>query len=178
MSIREIFMRTNTFIQHYIQKLIRPNDLVVDMTLGNGNDAAFLATLTDRVIGFDISQEAIDNSSKRLPAEVKLIKDSHHNVDRYINEPVRLFIFNLGYLPNSQNISVTGANTSLCAIKKAYQLLADGAYLIITFYKGHPGGLEEYQLLKAYIQNNDFNIVGIYRSYDHCLEPETYIIRK
>lgn len=178
MSIREICMRTNAFIQHYLKQLIRPGDLVVDMTLGNGNDTAMLATLTDRVVAFDIAKEAIVKSRQRLPSGVRLINDSHHHVDRYIKEAVRLFIFNLGYLPNSETPSVTNAQTTLEAVTKAYELLAEGGYLIITFYKGHPGGLTEYQLMKSYLYNNGFKKVAVYRSYDHLLEPETCIIRK
>lgn len=48
-------MRTNTFVHKYLKGLINKEDIVVDMTVGNGNDTLLLCQLAKEVIGFDIN---------------------------------------------------------------------------------------------------------------------------
>ena len=172
-------MNNNTFVHKYLKTLVAKDDLCVDMTLGNGNDALFLASLSKRVVGFDISEEAIRNSKEKLKAhpEVLLIKDNHINVGKYLTEKARLFIFNLGYLPRSNQKTITKASETLIAFRKAYELTADDGYLIITFYTGHPGGKDEYYLLSSYFENNGIYIQERYRQ-DKPGSPITFIIRK
>lgn len=172
-------MRTNTFVSSYISSLVSGSDICVDMTAGNGNDTLFLSKLARKVYAFDISEEAIRNTGKKITTDnVILINDDHANVDRYICEKVRLFVFNLGYLPGSDESAVTRAESTLSAFRKAYDLLDDNGYIVMTFYKGHAGGLSEYQFMNTYFMENDISIVSGYRSYDHDLEPETVVIRK
>ena len=159
-------MNNNTFVHKYIKSLIDKEDVTVDMTIGNGNDTFLLAQLSKKVYGFDISSEAIINTNKRIKDfdNVTLIKDNHINVDKYVKEAVRLFIFNLGYLPNSEDKTITKKDDTLLAFKKAYNLLEDNGYIIITFYLGHKGGKEEYYLLDSYFQNNNISILEKYKS--------------
>lgn len=172
-------MNNNTFIHKYIKPLISKDDICVDMTLGNGNDTLFLSSLAKKVIGFDIAIEAINNSKEKLKDvdNVILINDNHINVDRYVKEKVKLFIFNLGYLPHSQNDTITKADETLIAFKKAYDLLKTKGYIIITFYLGHRGGKDEYYLLDDYIKKNRIPIMETYRQ-DKNNSPITYIIKK
>ena len=172
-------MNNNTFIHKYIKPLVSKDDICVDMTLGNGNDTLFLSSLAKKVIGFDIAIEAINNSKEKLKDvdNVILINDNHINVDRYVKEKVKLFIFNLGYLPHSQNDTITKADETLIAFKKAYDLLQIKGYIIITFYLGHRGGKDEYYLLDNYIKKNRIPIMETYRQ-DRTNSPITYIIKK
>ena len=172
-------MNNNTFVHKYISSLINDRDICVDMTAGNGNDTLFLANISKHVYAFDISQEAIIRSRKRLAEKhnVTLICDSHVNIDKYIKDKIRLFIFNLGYLPNSDELRITKADDTLVAFKKAYDLLEEGGYTIITFYIGHRGGKDEYYLLDDYIKKNRFQLLETYRQ-DRIESPITYIIRK
>ncbi|MDO4198922.1 MAG: class I SAM-dependent methyltransferase [Erysipelotrichaceae bacterium] len=94
-----------------------------------------------------------------------------------MKEKCDMFIFNLGYLPNSDELSVTDKETSLIAFKKAYDLLKENGYIIITFYLGHPGGKEEYQLIDEYIKDKNLNVLETY-SQDKTDSPVTYIIKK
>ena len=132
-------MNNNTFVHKYIKTLIDKDDITVDMTCGNGNDTLFLSTYSKLVYAFDISKLAIENTNKRINSKnnVVLINDSHCNIDNYIKEKVKLFIFNLGYLPNTDIVSITNAKDSLIAFKKAYALLKDNGYIVITFYLKH-----------------------------------------
>ncbi|MBO4920249.1 MAG: class I SAM-dependent methyltransferase [Erysipelotrichaceae bacterium] len=172
-------MNNNTFVHKYIRSLIHPEDLTVDMTAGNGNDTLFLSELSKEVIAFDISAEAIRRTKERIKERnnVALIHDSHVNVDRYVNRKVRLFIFNLGYLPHSEETTPSKADDTLLAFQKAYELLEENGYIVITFYLGHRGGKDEFYLLDGYIRKNRFQITETY-SQNKIDSPVTYIIRK
>jgi len=172
-------MNNNTFVHKYIRSLIGKDDVVADLTAGNGNDTLFLSSLAGHVYAFDISPEAIRKTRKRLgdADNVTLICDSHSNLDQYIKEEIHLFVFNLGYLPHSDTLSVTKADSTLSAFIKAYELLENGGYIVITFYFGHSGGKEEFLLMDSYIKKNRFHIIEIY-SQDKADSPLTYILRK
>lgn len=172
-------MNNSTYIHKYLRNLISRKDTVVDMTLGNGNDAFFLCARAGKVYGFDISETAIARSRERLKDfdNIVFINDDHCNVERYIKEKCRLFIFNLGYLPNSDHSSVTRAESTLPAFRKAYDLLQEGGYLVITFYFSQPGGPSEFSVVDGYIARNKIPVVDMYRQ-DRYHSPLTYIIRK
>lgn len=172
-------MNNNTFVHKYIKTLIHENDICVDMTVGNGNDTLLLAKSCKYVYGFDISKQAISNTQEKIKDfdNVKLINDSHDNIDLYNIKDIKLFIFNLGYLPHSDETSITKKDTTLSAFKKAYNLLTDNGYIIITFYLGHPGGKDEYYLLDNYIKEKNLLILEKYRQ-DKIDSPITYIIKK
>lgn len=173
-------MNNNTFVHKYIKTLINKDDIVVDMTTGNGNDTLFLCSLAKKVYGFDIQNEAINNTSIKVKdyKNVVLINDNHANVDKYIKEKIKLFIFNLGYLPNSESKLVTNKYDTLEAFKKAYDLLEKDGYLIITFYIGHKGGKDEYYYLDQYINSKKILVLEKYKENKNILEPITYIIKK
>lgn len=173
-------MKNSTFVHKYISSLIDENDIVSDMTVGNGNDTLLLCKLAKKVYGFDIQEEAITKTKEKTKEynNLILVKDNHTNVDLYIKEKIRLFIFNLGYLPNSDSKVITKKDETLIAFKKAYDLLDDNGYIVITFYLGHIGGKDEYYLLEKYIKNNKLNIVEIYKENKQLNEPITYIIKK
>ena len=172
-------MNNNTFVHKYVRSLIRKDDIVVDMTAGNGNDTLFLSALAGKVYAFDISKEAIDRCKEKLQGvgNVMLIHDSHAYFDRYVDGPVRLFLFNLGYLPNGTSPSVTKADETLKAFRKAYSRLKEYDYIVITFYLGHLGGKDEFYLLDGYIKKNRIPVLETYRQ-NKIDSPVTYIIRK
>ena len=172
-------MNNNTFVHKYIKTLISKDDITVDMTCGNGNDTLLLASLSKQVYGFDISEEAINNTKERIKEydNCILINDNHTNIDKYVKQKVRLIVFNLGYLPHSDNTSITKADETLIAFRKAYDLLEDNGYIIISFYIGHIGGKDEFYLLDKYIKENKFLILETYRQ-DKINSPITYIIKK
>lgn len=172
-------MNNNTFVHKYIKSLIKKDDICIDMTLGNGLDAQLLASLSNKVYGFDISEIAIGKSKERLNKynNIEYILDNHINVDKYVKEKVNLVIFNLGYLPHSNKQIITKKDETLLALKKAYALLKENGYLIITFYLGHIGGKDEYYKVMDYILKNNFLILEKYRQ-DKIDSPISYIIKK
>jgi hypothetical protein len=171
-------MNNSTFVHKYAAPLIDKDDICVDMTAGNGNDTLFLCKRAKKVYAFDISEEAIRKTSQRVEDydNVVLINDSHVNLDKYVKEKIRLFIFNLGYLPKADSYSVTEAGETLKAFRKAYELLEKDGYIIITFYLGHRGGKDEYYLLKKYFEDNSIIIQESYVQ-DKPDSPVTVILR-
>ena len=172
-------MNNNTYIHKYLETLIGKDDICVDMTAGNGHDTFYLASRCKKVYAFDISELAIERTAKRVEDfdNVILINDNHINVDRYLHQKARLFIFNLGYLPHSNETVITKAEETLIAFTKAYQLLEDKGYIVITFYLGHKGGHGEYYLLEDYIIKNRLQITEVY-SQHKLNSPLTYFIKK
>lgn len=149
------------------------------MTMGNGNDTLFLCQRARKVYAFDISEEALVNTKKKLEGydNYKLILDSHANSDKYIKEKCDLIIFNFGFLPNGKKYSVTEKHSSLIAVKNAYKQLRDNGYLVISFYIGHKGGKEEFYLIDEYIRQEKMFVLEKYRQ-DGVDSPITYIIKK
>lgn len=172
-------MNNNTFVHKYIKPLIDKDDICVDMTLGNGNDALLLCGLAKKVYGFDISKKAVDNSKQKLSEcdNIEFINDNHINIDKYISDEISLAVFNLGYLPHSEDTNITKAEETLLAFKKVYSLLKDNGYIVITFYVGHKGGKQEYYLLDDHINKNRLLLLETYRQ-DKIDSPITYIIKK
>ncbi len=135
----------------YARKVVRNGDTVVDATCGNGHDTLFLAGLvgnTGKVYAFDIQKEALGNTRKMLMdgGMVKrciLIPDGHENMHRYISEPVKLVMFNLGYRPGGDHSICTTGETTLRAIHAALDLLVVNGLIILVIYHGGDTGFEE-----------------------------------
>lgn len=146
-----------------IKKVVSIGDVVVDATMGNGNDTLFLADLvgpTGKVYSFDIQEKAILNtkeklSSKNLLSRVELIKDGHQNMDLYIKEPVKAVMFNLGYLPGGDHSISTKGETTVAAIKKAMRLICLNGLISIVVYHGGDTGFEEKEAVLSFIKTID-----------------------
>lgn len=144
---------------NYIQK----GSIVLDATVGNGNDTLDLARLvTDsgKVYGFDIQSIAIENTKDLLTQNqvedrVILIEDSHENIDKYIFEPLDFALYNLGYLPKGDKEIKTKPSSTVTSIGKTLKLLKDNGILLVVSYIGHPGGLKEMKALENYLQGLD-----------------------
>lgn len=145
-----------------IDRYVKDGDIVLDATVGNGNDTILLAEkvgISGRVYGFDIQKIAINNTislleSKNLNENVILINEDHFKIDKYIDENLNFIIYNLGYLPKGDKSIKTKASTSIGSIEKSLNLLDYNGLLIITVYTGHAGGLEE----KIAIENLIINL--------------------
>lgn len=151
--------------QKAIAAAIRPGDLVVDATLGNGHDCCFLAHLvgpSGLVLGFDIQKEAIDASRQRLETaglmgQVCLIQDSHANLASHLpqGKPLAGAMFNLGYLPGSDKGCITRPESTLAGLGACLAHLKPGGCISLLAYLGHAGGAEEYEALRAFLATLD-----------------------
>lgn len=146
-----------TLAKSYWRSHLKPGDIVIDATCGNGNDTLFLSqhVLSDpesAVFAFDIQPEAIQNTEsllkQRLSADhfrrVLLHRRSHLELSAvpYPFSP-RLVVYNLGYLPGGNKAITTRTEATLESIKMSLQLIADDGALSITCYPGHAEGEKE-----------------------------------
>lgn len=149
------------YCHRLLASFARTDSCCIDFTAGNGNDTLFLAKLcpAGRVYGFDIQPAALETASLLLSenniSNVELILDNHHNFDHYLSGPYDLGVFNLGYLPGSDQIITTLPETTLPAVNKALQFLNKKGLLVIVCYINHPGGREEANLVEALLMNLD-----------------------
>lgn len=135
--------------------------VIVDATAGNGKDTLFLARNAQpraQIWAFDIQQQAIEATrnllmQQRISASIHYVLDSHSNLDYYLNQPIDIIMYNLGYLPGGDHAVTTQASTTLIAMKKSLALLSKRGLMMVVVYPGHPAGREEYEVLSAFFSN-------------------------
>mgnify|MGYP000544377147 FL=1 len=117
----------------FLAEVLDASAVAVDATMGNGNDTAFLAQHAKKVYAFDVQEQALKSTKERLEKQAisnaQLILDGHQNLDKYVSEPIRAAIFNLGYLPSADKTVITKPDTTLVAIEKILERLEIGGRL-------------------------------------------------
>lgn len=145
------------FAHDIINDKVSSNDICVDMTIGNGNDTLLLCKKAKFVYGFDIQNKAIENTDNLLKENnlknYKLILKSHSEIDSYINEKIKLFIYNLGYLPKGDKQITTLYETTLLSLNKALYLLDNKGIIILVVYPGHEQGSIESIKVIEFVSN-------------------------
>lgn len=130
------------------------NKVAIDMTLGRGNDSLYLQDKFKKVYAFDIQLEAIENAKQRLDLnKVEIIYDNHQNVDLYVEENVKLVIYNLGFLINGDQSISTNHSSTINSLNKVISLVEKKGLVIIVVYPGHENGKKESLYLDEYIKN-------------------------
>ncbi|EOL49014.1 tRNA (mnm(5)s(2)U34)-methyltransferase [Enterococcus caccae] len=148
------------FSHTLLKEIIQEGDTVVDATMGNGNDTAFLAQLVGSrglVYAFDIQKQALQNTEKRLvesgiKAQVRLLHQGHETIATAIpkDTSLRAAIFNLGYLPKSDKQIITKPDTTKQALDALLARLESKGRIILVVYYGHSGGESELMLVQDY----------------------------
>lgn len=184
MARRNTFQGFRKSIQNKVNQLIiknvKSNDLVIDATIGNGHDSAFILPLipNGHLYGFDIQEDAIINTKKVLKqTNYTLFNVSHeYMLDTLkLENKISLIIFNLGYLPNSDKKIKTNYNSTIKAIKDSLQLLNNKGIILITVYPGHKEGLEESIKINEFLKDIEHSI---YRNTDNPDAPYLIEIKK
>ncbi|MCO4613669.1 SAM-dependent methyltransferase [Streptococcus infantarius subsp. infantarius] len=143
----------------FLAEVLDDGAVAVDATMGNGNDTAFLAQHAKKVYAFDVQEQALKSTQERLEKQAisnaQLILDGHQNLDKYVSEPIRAAIFNLGYLPSADKTVITKPDTTLVAIQKILERLEIGGRLAIMIYYGHEGGDMEKDAVLEYVNQLD-----------------------
>lgn len=153
--------RVTNFAQYIMSEKINEGSVVVDATMGNGNDTLFLAELIGtegKVYAFDIQAIAIENTMRKITInkldsyDIKLINDSHENIENYVLDSIDGAMFNLGYLPKGDHSIITKGESTIKGIKSAIKLLNPGGIISIIIYYGHEGGNEEKEEVIRFLQ--------------------------
>ncbi|WIF94725.1 tRNA (mnm(5)s(2)U34)-methyltransferase [Caminicella sporogenes] len=152
-----------------IKKVVKSGDVVVDATIGNGNDTVFLCNLvgdSGKVYGFDIQKKAVMTTIKKLEMEnvidrAVIIEGGHENIDKYVKEEVSAIMFNLGYLPKADHNITTKYNTTIEAIKKGIKVLKLNGVMTIVVYPGHKEGFEEKIKLLEFLEKIDQKYINV-----------------
>lgn len=154
-----ILHRVLPVAKRLISERVQPGEMVVDATAGNGNDTLFLAELvgdSGKVFAFDIQQQALDTTRQHLgdlAGRTSLVLDSHANVRQYVSGEIGGAMFNLGYLPYSEDQSIiTKPSSTIAALDALLGLLKKTGIITITVYDGHEGGSEERDALLEYVK--------------------------
>ena len=103
----------------------------IDSTMGNGYDTLWLCELvgeSGKVYAFDVQQEAVNNTAKRLEnagvrERANLFCMGHERMLEAVEEPVDAVLFNLGWLPGAEHGVTTQTETTLKAVEAALTLL-------------------------------------------------------
>lgn len=147
-----------------IQSVVKQGDTVVDATMGNGNDTAFLAELVGlqgKVFSFDIQPVALERTKKLLEQRgllerVVLLNDGHENMDAYVSgQQVSTVMFNLGYLPKGDHSIATRPDTTIKAIQKSLELLILNGIVSIVVYYGGDSGFDEKEKVISFLSTLD-----------------------
>lgn len=143
--------------QHWKQ-ILKPTDTAIDATCGNGKDTLRLAQLLPqgKVIGIDIQEQATQNTALRVSQHserVYLFCQSHAAFPQMAYEnPIKLIVYNLGYLPGGDKKLTTKVFSSLESIQKALELISDDGAVSVTTYPGHPEGALEHQAIQEFFR--------------------------
>jgi tRNA A58 N-methylase Trm61 len=151
--------------QSWVREHVRPGDIVIDATAGNGSDTLFLARTVGSnglVYAFDIQSEALEQTQSKLEsaldqaslAPVYLIHAGHEEMSDRISldheGQIAAVMFNLGYLPGASSPIITEAETTLPALESALRLLSGGGLITVVVYPGHKGGEREAAAAEAW----------------------------
>jgi 16S rRNA G1207 methylase RsmC len=177
-------------VDYYNKLLIKQLDsprIIVDATVGNGNDALRLAQEFPEslIFGFDIQEKALKSTEELLKqnniSNVKLILDSHSNIHSYVMEPIDLVVFNLGYLPRSDKELHTRSKDTISAIESCLARLTGNGLIMITAYPGSIRGEVEDIDLQNFICSLDqlfWDVTMIQMMNQRKKPPVLYIIHK
>lgn len=127
-------------------KVAQPGDWAIDATCGNGHDTLFLVDHFAGVIGLDVQEKALENT-KNLVGDKALLFCQSHETFPLLPYPIRLVVYNLGYLPGADKSFTTQVQSTLTSVTNALGLILPGGLVSITCYPGHPEGQREEEAL-------------------------------
>lgn len=183
-----LFGRIIETVKQLIQAELGSISVAVDATMGNGNDTLFLSDFVGdqgKVYAFDVQESAIEATKKRLDEEgvvnVALIHDGHEHMADYVDEPVDLIMFNLGYLPKGDHKIITAPESTCQAIDVGLRIMKVGGLLTVISYYGHPGGQTEKSAVKRLLTSLDpdnYDVMEMNAINKRKCPPIIYVVRK
>lgn len=174
-------LRVTSFVHQFIKNTFTKPSTILDLTLGNGNDAYFCLQKGHRVIGFDVQSLAIERSEVKCHAYPNHVfhQLDHALLDTVIYEHLDGVLMNNGYLPNGDEHITTSLSSSLLALEQSIALMRPLAYMIVTLYRKQVGGLTESEGIEAYLrQNKKLRFDQSYTYTNDDLAPLVLIFQK
>lgn len=130
------------FAHFLLDQAIRPGDVVIDATVGHGDDTLFLAERVanfGQVYGFEIQKEAIETCADRLTKanqanQVTLLNQGHERIITALPPELKVqaAIFSLGALSPDSFEHVTLPNTTISAYHQILSRLNRGGLLVFV----------------------------------------------
>lgn len=180
--------------QLILEDRLRPGDVVLDATAGNGHDTVFLARRVGpegHVYAMDVQAEAMQETGRRLAEAgipdrcVTLCHAGHETMARWVTSDhagrLSAVMFNLGYLPGSDKTVITQTETTLQAVNAALALLRPGGLLTVAVYPGHDGGAQEQRALAEWgstLAPKHYEVQHIRPVNRHAAPPECWLVWK
>lgn len=173
------FYKATDLAKQILIENVQDKNISVDFTLGRGNDTLFLSENFKSVYSFDIQKECIEDFEKRNIENVKLIFDSHENVDKHL-QFFDCGMYNLGYLPQGNKTITTLKTSTITSLTKASNMLNIGGFISIILYVGHDQGKEESLAVLDFcrgLDNKNFNVAYL-NFINKTLPPSLVLINK
>lgn len=159
-----LMLQTALHYSHTLLKeIIKEGAVVVDATMGNGNDTLFLADLVGQsghVYAFDVQKQAVETTREKIikfafTERTTLLHQGHETIENVLpnNTKLTAAIFNLGYLPKSDKQIITKPDTTKQALDGLLKYLLPTGRIIVVVYYGHDGGKDELELLQHYCKD-------------------------
>ena len=190
------------FAHKFIEEQVKPGDICIDATAGNGNDTEFLCRLvgtTGRVYAFDIQKEALEHTASRLrenglEERATLLLCGHEYLKETIEkerkkqeeqggkEEISCVVFNFGYLPGGDHNLATTYRTSIEAIGKGLGILKHGGMMSLCIYSGGDTGFEEKEKILEYVKalpGKEYTVVvNEYYNRKNCPPMPVFIFKE
>jgi SAM-dependent methyltransferase len=179
------------YAKRVVEGIVKLGEIVIDATVGQGNDTLFLAQLVGTeglVFGFDIQAEALSIAEIKikeklgLDCHVKWLLRSHEFMLEMIpaefKGQVSAIMFNLGYLPGFDHQITTLPQSTLVGLHAATKLLRNGGVATIVVYTGHDGAQEEADAVEHWaslLPQKQFNVLS-YRFLNQQNNPPFLIV--
>lgn len=128
-----------------LDRLLKQDHLVVDLTAGKGKDTLFAAKRAKEVVAMDIQPAAIEQTRALLREQdiknVRLICDSHEVLANVVDIAfVDAFVMNLGYLPGGDKDITTLWSSTKRTLETILSAMKSGALISLSIYPGHEAG--------------------------------------
>jgi 16S rRNA C1402 N4-methylase RsmH len=152
--------------QNMVSQFVKPGDIAIDATAGNGFDTLFLTEAVGEsgtVYAVDIQPQAIEVVRQKLrdanrESRCQLMVASHAQIASIVpiefHGRVAAAMFNLGYLPFGDKSITTRASSTIAALDQVLMLLKPNGLLCVLAYLGHDGGTEEANEVSEWILRN------------------------
>lgn len=150
------------FAHELTRRALRPGDVAVDATAGNGHDTVHLAEVVGhegRVYAIDIQEQAIRATRHKVTTraedvDVRLLQQDHAALRQHVDAAdvgeIGAVMFNLGYLPRADHDVKTTPETTLPALQSSLELLRPGGVVTVVLYTGHEGGPAEAEAVRQW----------------------------